>query len=283
MIRIASIRPPDRFRAWWPEELSVSEILPKALDLVDQAGDEHADLAVLPEDFLFQQADAEPLDGPIGTVLARRARQHSMNIAACVSLSDGGRKFNSTVLFDRGGSFVGRYDKTHLTKKEREGFGLTPGDTLPVFDLDIGRVGVMTCADFVFPEVARSLALDRAKLILFPHQQAEPSEEFQRMMLQARALDNCVYIVCCTFAASPHRAYFPNWVFGPDGHILAEGPQGEGVTFVDVDLEQRVKLVDYFEFGEVDLWDIIQRYRRPEVYGRLVERTGERGLEGSCT
>ena len=276
MARIASLRPHDRFYARWPEEVSVEEMLPATMGLLDQAGQEKADLTVLPEDFLFQQTAAEPLDGPIATALSQKARQHRMNVAACMCLSEAGRRYNATVIFDRRGRFVGRYDKTHLTKKEREAFGLTPGDGLPVFDLDIGRVGVMTCADFLFPEVARSLALDGARLILFPHQQAEPSAQFQRMMLQSRAQDNCVYIVCCSFAATPQRAYFPNWVFGPDGCILAEGPGGEGVTLVDLDLEQKVILRDYIEFGEVDLWDIIRRYRRPELYGRIAQSSEER-------
>ncbi|MFH1008725.1 MAG: hypothetical protein V1800_14685, partial [Candidatus Latescibacterota bacterium] len=78
MIRIASLRPHDRFCMRWPEEASIEEMLPRSLQLLDQAGQECADLAVLPEDFLFQQRAAEPMDGPIATALSQKAREHGM-------------------------------------------------------------------------------------------------------------------------------------------------------------------------------------------------------------
>ena len=261
-----------------PEQVPIDEVLPIAADLLEEAGRRGADLAVLPEDFVYQKADAQPLDAPIATVLAEKARLHGMNVSGTIVLGIDGRKYNSTVIFDRRGEFVGRYDKTHLTLMEREGFGLSPGSGLPVFDLDIGCIGVMTCADFLFPEVARCLALAGAGLILFPHQQAEPSPDFQQTLLRARCMDNCVYVVCCSFAATPARDYYPNWVIDPAGEVLAEGPSGQGMTLVDLDIDRKVTLHDYIESGPVDLWDIIVRYRRPEIYGQITH-SGPRSAE----
>ncbi len=269
MIRIAGIRPTERLAV---PSTSILEHLESALALLDEAGQKKADLACLPEDFLFQETEAETLKGPICLALAEKARQYHMNVAAGICLRVRSEKFNSVVIFDRQGRYVGRYDKTHLTKKDSNILGLTPGRALLVFHLDIGPVGVMTCADILFVEVARCLALRGARLILFPHQQAEPSEEFERQMIQSRARDNGVFIVCSTFSKRPDRPYFPNWIFGPDGRIIAEGPEGEGLTLADIDLEEKVMLADYVEAGPVDLADIIRRYRRPELYGRITER-----------
>jgi omega-amidase len=269
LIRLAGLRPTERLAV---PPSSLLEHLESVLSLLDEAGQRGVDLACLPEDFLFQETEAESLKGPICMALAEKARQYHMNVAAGICLRPRSKKFNSVVIFDRRGRYVGRYDKTHLTKKDLTILGLTPGRDLPVFHLDIGPVGVMTCADALFVEVARCLALRGARLILFPHQQAEPSEDFQRQMVQARARDNGVFIVCSTFAKRPDRPYFPNWIFGPDGRMIAEGPEGEGLTLADIDLEEKVMLADYIEAGPVDLADIVRRYRRPELYGRITER-----------
>jgi predicted amidohydrolase len=269
MVCIASIRPTERFAG---PTSSISEHLESVLGILDEAGRQGADLVCLPEDFLFQETEAESLKGPICMALAEKARQYRMNVAAGICLRVRSKKYNSVVIFDRQGRHVGRYDKTHLTKKDLEILGLTPGRDLPVFHLDIGPVGVMTCADILFGEVARCLALRGARLILFPHQQAEPSEEFERQMVQARARDNCVFIVCSTFAKRPDRPYFPNWIVGPDGRMIAEGPEGKGMTMADIDLEEKVMLADYIEPGPVDLADIVRRYRRPELYGQIIQR-----------
>ena len=250
---------------------SYLEHLPYIGSLLDEAGQNKPDLVCLPEDFLYQNGAAEPIDGPICQMLSQKAKEYETNIVGSLHLSDNGKKYGSAVVFDSQGNLTGRYDKTHLTKMEKEQFGLTAGDKLPVFDLDIGRVGVVICADMLFPELARCLALDGAELIVFPHQQAEPSLEFEKLMVCSRAQDNCVYIVCCTFAAHDEREYYPNWIVAPDGKIIAEGPRGEGMTELEIDIHAKVRLQDYFEFGEVDLWDIHKRYRRPELYKRLTE------------
>jgi predicted amidohydrolase len=61
------------------------------------------------------------------------------------------------------GEIVGRYRKTHLNEAESE--WLAPGDSLPVFKTDIGRIGMLIGDDALFPEAADVLAVKRADII----------------------------------------------------------------------------------------------------------------------
>ena len=270
MARIVCLRPEDRF-THKPVPLTISESWDAALKLINEAGQKKPDLICLPEDFLGLQKEALSLESELLGQVSQKAREYQTNIVACTIIIDNGRKYNSTLIFDRNGKLAGRYDKTHLTKMELNVFGLTPGSDLPVFNLDIGTIGIMVCADNLFPEVARTLMLKGARLILFPHQQAEPNADFERVMVRSRAQDNCVTVACCTYAASSEREYFPNWIAAADGRIVEEGPYGIGMTLADIDLNENVTVQDYIEHGQIDLGDIIKRYRRPELYTTIAE------------
>jgi 5-aminopentanamidase len=76
------------------------------------------------------------------------------------------RLYNSASLVGPYG-MMGLYRKVHLYNKENDLF--SPGDLgFPVFNLPIGRIGIMICFDWTFPESARSLALKGAQLIAHP-------------------------------------------------------------------------------------------------------------------
>ena len=263
MVTIASVRP---ICPKVGKTEAKQKDLQRIFQLVERAAKNGADLICLPEDFLTQQINAEPLDGPLCTAISEKARKHKVNIVAGIIEQDHDLKYNSTVVFDRNGAFLGSYHKTHLTKIEKEVFGLTPGQEISVLQLDIGIISIITCADMLFPEVARCAVLKGAQLIVFPHQQAEPSLDFERIMVRSRAQDNCVPIVCSTFAATPDWKCFPNWIVDARGRIIEEGPEGEGVAMAELDLGVKVAIFDYIEAGKVDLSDIIRRYRRPELY-----------------
>ena len=77
--------------------------------------------------------------------------------------------FNSAVLLlpPAEGSeevFLGRYRKVHLFDEEKH--WMKPGDLgFPLFGFRGVRVGLLICFDWVFPEVARTLALKGADLL----------------------------------------------------------------------------------------------------------------------
>lgn len=273
MVRVASIRPPCRLTLERErgESMAPATLLPEFVTLVETAARQGADVACLPEDafFMMQASHVEASNGVIFRTLRDAARRLEMSIAVGLVCGREGKKYNTTVVFSHDGDVAGEYRKTHLTLLEKEKYGISPGDELPVFDLPFGRVGVVTCCDILFPEVARVLALRGAQLFLFPHQMAEPDDRFFMTMVQARAQDNCVPIVGSTFADEPGRHWYRSAIIDSFGKVVELGPLGTGVTIADVELNVRPQLCDYIEPGPIDLWNIIQQYRRPELYKSL--------------
>ena len=161
---------------------------------------------------------------------ARRA-----HINAAVGLANfgpGGVLRNEAVLFDRTGNVVGSYAKAHLWNFDRRWFAA--GRDYPVFDTDVGRVGMMICADGRVPEIARTLAHRGAWLLLDPTawvgigpsygEMPNPQVEFS---LRVRAVENGVWIAaadkCGSETGSVHYVG-KSMVVGPDGTAIATAP-----------------------------------------------------------
>jgi predicted amidohydrolase len=111
---------------------------------------------------------AESIPGPSTERLrAIAALTDAYVVAGLIERDAGsGRLFNSAVLVGPDG-VVGTYRKLHLTAEDRA--WATPGNLgLPTFDIPPGRVGMLIGYDALFPEAARSLALDGADIIACP-------------------------------------------------------------------------------------------------------------------
>ena len=111
---------------------------------------------------------AESIPGPSTERLREIAVSAETYLVAGLIERDGGsgRLYNSAVLVGPHG-VLGTYRKLHLTAEDRA--WATPGDLgLPTFDIPPGRVGMLLGYDALFPEAARSLALDGADIIACP-------------------------------------------------------------------------------------------------------------------
>jgi predicted amidohydrolase len=86
---------------------------------------------------------------------------------------------NTSILIDRTGEVLGRYDKMYPTVTEIEK-GVIPGSSVPVFATDLGRVGMLICFDLNFAEVRDSLKRGRPDVVVF--------SSMYRGGLQAQAL-----------------------------------------------------------------------------------------------
>lgn len=161
---------------------------------------------------------------------ARRAR---INAAVGVAnIGPGGAVRNEAVLFDRSGSIAGRYAKAHLWNFDRRWFAA--GREYPVFDTDVGRVGMMICADGRVPEIARTLAHRGAWLVLDPTawvgvgptyaEMPNPQVDFS---LRVRAIENGIWIAaadkCGSETGSVHYVG-KSMVVGPHGTVVAMAP-----------------------------------------------------------
>ncbi len=122
------------------------------------------DLVVLPEGCNYVGVEgphwisAVQPDGQEVAELSRAAARNRVWMVAGLYLYDGDAIHNCAVLFDRGGAIAGIYRKVQLPNQEWTD-GMKPGDDLPVYETDFGRIGLMICHDTMYPEVARGLAL----------------------------------------------------------------------------------------------------------------------------
>jgi len=157
--------------------------------VLDYAGQQRADLVLLTEG--MSGLANEPLGGPSAKLMAAKAKRYKMYVAGCFYHLDkkADRLYNTTLLFGRKGRRIGRYDKNHPYSPELNDMGVAPGRDVPVFKTELGTLGIMTCYDSWFGDVAELLALKGAEIILFPN------AGFFRSLMPARAADNCVRIV----------------------------------------------------------------------------------------
>lgn len=206
---------------------------------LDELAPTGADLVVFPEAFARDfgpveddlTPDAEPLDGPFATELARVAADRgSVLVAGMFEAVPGGRPFNTLVLTD--GEVRRHYRKIHLYDSfgYRESDRLTAGAVEPVSTEVAGvPVGLMTCYDLRFPELARALVAGGAEVLVLPAAwvAGERKVDHWRTLVRARAIENTAYVVA---AAQPAPRYCGHsLVVDPLGDVVAEAGEGEEV------------------------------------------------------
>ncbi len=223
----------------------VESNLTDALALMEST---HADLYVLPELFAtgYNFLDAEELSrfaeeaqGRTFTVISGFAKRRVCYVVyGFAEQSD--RIYNSAALVGPPG-FVGIYRKVHLY--DRETLMFTPGNLgYPVFDLPFGRIGIMICFDWIYPEAARTLALAGAQLIAHPSNLVLP---YCPDAMVTRCLENRVFAATANRIGKENRgglglSFIGNSeILSPRGEILARlGNDEVGLAFAEIDLRQ---------------------------------------------
>jgi len=198
--------------------------------LVDQAGSQGCDIICLGEGLNLvgvagaEYLDvAEPVPGPTTEMLGKLARKHGMYIVGALGERENQAIYNTAVLIDRQGRIAGKYRKVQLPREEIEA-GVTPGNALPVFDTDFGRIGMMICWDVQYVDPARALAVQGAEVIFLPIWGGNP------VLMKARAIENQVFLVSCAYNSVPSAVYEPT------GEIIAEAKERPSFVYADIDL-----------------------------------------------
>lgn len=192
-------------------------------------------LLVLPElaftgyDFVDAEttrAAAEPFgQGRSFHLLRQLAESTDLTIFAGYPEISDGAVYNSAMCVEPSGA-AHNYRKLHLFNREKTLFA--PGNVPPrAFDTALGRIGMMVCFDWFFPEVARCLALDGAALIAHPSNLVLPW--CQRAMF-ARSVENRVFTITANRIGTETQASRSltftggSQVMSPKGETLAQAP-----------------------------------------------------------
>jgi len=254
--------------------------LAECIARMEEAAAAGAELLVLPEcaipGYMFASGDealpfAEEIPGPSTEALERECRRLDMHVVCGTIERDGDALRNSAVLVGPDG-LIGTYRKTHLPFLGVDRF-VVPGDSLPVFDTPLGRIGIEICYDLRFPEVTRTLALQGADIVAHPTNFPMAAKIQTELITVARSAENRVYLLTANRCGKERWAEFcgRSQIVDPYGARLAETDERtETLLVAEVDLE-KARDKDYVIPGEYELY--LFGHRRPELYGALVEET----------
>ncbi len=169
---------------------------------------------------------AETIPGPSTDLMAEIARSHQVNIVFGMLEREGALLYNAAVLLDRNGDVAGKFRKVQLPLADAYG-GIAPGDSVPVFDTDFGRVALLICQDLSFPEPARQAAFQGAEMLLVPFWGGRAS------LVRARAVEHGIYVVTSGYD-------YPSEVVNPLGTVVASAAIGGApkVAIANIDLGQ---------------------------------------------
>lgn len=173
------------------------------------------------------------------TAISAFCRKHGVSVhAGSIARSNGSGVTNTTYIFDAQGEEIGQYSKIHLFQLMNEHLHLEAGEQPGRFELGGVAAGTMICYDIRFPELARKLALEGAKILFVPAEWPHPRLHHWRTLLQARAIENQMYVVSCnTVGESGGSTFFGHsMVIDPWGEVLAEAEEQETIVYADIDL-----------------------------------------------
>ncbi|MDY0925013.1 MULTISPECIES: deaminated glutathione amidase [Enterobacterales] len=216
------------------------------IGLMNQALAGGADLLVLPEGVLARDiADpdlvlkaAQPLDGPFVTQLLAVSKGNNLTTMMSVHVPTEGQKALNVLIAIRNGEIIAEYVKLHLYDAfaMQESQRVNPGREIPPLVEVAGmKVGLMTCYDVRFPELARRLVLDGADVLVLPAAWVKgPLKEMHwELLTTARALENTCYMVAVGECGP--RNIGNSLVIDPLGVAIAKAPESAALVFADLD------------------------------------------------
>lgn len=265
-----------------PQLGEMEENLVKMSDMISKiASQQRVDLIVFPElvtsgyelGVRFTEL-AQRIPGPTVNLMAQRANENGVYIAFGMVTKEKVESvlYNSAVLVGPEGELLDSYNKIHLRGEERMAF--REGYKLPVVETELGTIGMMVGYDLAYPEVARSLALEGAEMILcIANWEASHIDEW-KTYARARAYENSVYMVAANRVGEDVTLTFggESMIIGPRGQIYASmvdetdpetGEPLEGFTVARIDLDTVRKFREEFQFMQT---------RQPTSYRTLVKK-----------
>ncbi|MDD1013286.1 carbon-nitrogen hydrolase family protein [Pseudomonas rubra] len=241
--------------------------LERARQLLEQAAEGGARLAVLPENFAAMgRRDAAAIGraeargaGPILPWLKQTACDLRLWIVAgTLPLPPVGqpeaKSHACSLLIDEHGEQVARYDKLHLFDVDvadnrgryRESDDYAHGSQVVVADTPVGRLGLSVCYDLRFPELYSALREAGAELISAPSAfTAVTGAAHWEVLIRARAIETQCYLLAAAQGGmhpGPRETYGHAAIVDPWGRIVAEQDNGEAVLLSERDSSEQASI-----------------------------------------
>jgi N-carbamoylputrescine amidase len=213
---------------------------------------------------------AEPEDlpgGPTYRFAARVAGETGIHVHASLyerAPAEDGLGFNTAIIVAPGGELLARTRKLHIPMTagyhEDRYFRPGPGDSDPFPLIPIGetQLGLPTCWDQWFPEVARAYSVEGADILVYPTAiGSEPdhpdfdTQPLWEQVIRGNAIAHGVFMVAANRFGDepPLRFYGSSFICDPYGRKLVQAPRHEPAVLVaDLDLDQRHDWLELFPF-----------------------------------
>lgn len=209
-----------------------------------------AQLVVFPES--YPGLWAAPIDWTPEAELAEMARQHGVYVIGGFAEPAGGdRCWNTLALYGPDGAEVGRYRRTTPTNApwiykggKYWNFNWVNAVELPVFETDLGRIGILMCSEVYATELSRAMALQGADLTVLPAGLPGLGSSLYhtwRTLVWARAIENIMFTAMCGNIlhpdADPDRrsAAGLTMICSPEEVLLESGDEGVHAAELDLD------------------------------------------------
>ncbi|MFO1430361.1 MAG: GNAT family N-acetyltransferase [Candidatus Competibacteraceae bacterium] len=267
---------------------SLQEVLQQVEFFVDAVAGFKGDVILFPEFFnaplMAQFNQGNPAEAvrrlaeytePVRQEMVKLALAYNINIIAG-SMPEylDNALYNVSYVCRRDGGWDKQY-KLHITPDEHDYWGLKGGNELKIFELDIGKVGVLVCYDVEFPELPRLLAEQGMQILFVPFWTDTKNGYLRvRRCAQARAIENECYVVIAGSVGnlpnvenmdiqySQGAIFTPSDFAFPHDAVAAEAtPNTEMTLIADLDLDNLKELRTYgsvrnFRDRRLDLYKI---------------------------
>jgi len=212
-----------------------------------------ADIVCLPELFLYwwtcKLEESWDLSSKYVSEFQNIARSNNINIVLGSMSLDTEVAYettNSSLIIDRSGKIVHRYDKIYMFNVIKEDFVVREsnetraGKNIGLFELDGIKMGVWICYDLRYPEYFQKLAINWAEIIFLPANFRKITGKIAwDILTKARAIENQVYFCGCgqTWEDGVKERCGNTRIVSFDGKIISEIEKKEWIIFADLDLD----------------------------------------------
>jgi N-carbamoylputrescine amidase len=213
---------------------------------------------------------AEPVPGPTTEAFARLAAELGIVIVLNLYEREGEHAFDSSPVIDADGRLLGSTRMLHVAQMPHfyEQDYYTPGNHgMPVYETSAGRIGVAICYDRHYPEVMRSLGLQRADIVVVPQAGTvgEWPDGLYEAELRVAAFQNGYFTALANRVGEEPSMTFAgeSFVCDPAGRVIARGPAAaEAIVCADLDLPQ---------LASCHARQLFFRDRRPDIVPSLLD------------
>jgi omega-amidase len=181
---------------------------------------------------------ADEMGEPTKSFLSKLASEYHVNIiGGSVANKEGDKIYNTSFVFNSHGELVYEYSKIHLVPMLDEPLFLTGGTKkVETFMLDGIKIGLIICYDLRFPELARSLALAGAEVLIVVAEWPTARKQHWTSLQIARAIENQMYVISSNNIGSLDGVDYAgtSMIIDPWGEVLCQGSDTNEETITGV-------------------------------------------------